>query len=207
MIHCVILCGGSGTRLWPLSTQDYPKQFIHIGDKSLFDRTVDRFEKVCDDYIIVTNEKYKNFYKVNPDINDSENICKKFHYVFEPYSNDTGVAVLRSLENLNNNDIVIITPSDHYVDSEFDCIKDIQSGIDKINEYDDNLIVLFGIKPTSPETKYGYIMNRQDTVTFKEKPNEQQAKELIQLGALWNSGICVSRVKTLRKAFKTSRIP
>jgi mannose-1-phosphate guanylyltransferase len=189
-LHCVILCGGSGTRLWPLSTKDIPKQFIKINDDTLLDKTIKRIEKINKNITLCMNKSFeKNFEKYKYDI------------LYENTSNDTGVAVYRIIEYLEKyeDDYAIVLPSDHHISNEDIFVEDILESIELIKSDE---IVLFGITPDSPESKYGYIYNKNNKIEFKEKPDKNEAQNLIELGALWNSGIFISKISTLKKAYE-----
>ena len=188
----VILCGGQGTRLWPISNSKIPKQFVVMNEqKSLLDRSIERISSLSLDHpLIVSNRKY--------DIDKYENI------LYEDYSNDTAVAVLRSVlevERKYGNVKVVVLPADHNIENNDIFIKDIQRGIDKVNDHN---IVLFGISPEYPSSKYGYILPQQSEIKFKEKPNTSDAMKLIDQGALWNSGIFAANTRTILNAIENS---
>lgn len=197
-IQPVILCGGFGTRLWPLSTPNIPKQFISLGSKGSFlEQTIERTKLLKNSLkpLLIMHEDHKTFF--------DEMFIDVGTVVYEKYSNDTAVAIARICYELNNKNvdgdtILLILPADHYIENETNFNNDILSGLDKIN---DSNIILFGIQPTEPETKYGYIVPEGEKITFKEKPDVDTANELISKNALWNSGIFVSKLKTLNNCF------
>ena len=191
----IILAGGSGKRLWPLSTNEKPKQFISLfGDLSLFDLTLQRvnnhdlFEKP----IVVTSEKYIEF------VEDSlSKTGLKVESVFlEPESKNTFTAitlpVLAAIER-KEHERYMVMPSDHYIaynKSFYEACSNVQ------NQFKKKALTLFGVKPTNPSIEYGYISmnpssNNLKTVnSFVEKPDLENAKLLIkQPDTLWNSGI------------------
>lgn len=192
-IQPIILCGGSGTRLWPLSDIKTPKQFIQIGDKgNLLELTLDRVRLIlekckqrgikCKDPILIMHKDHQMYHNGN-------------RILYEEYMNDTGVAIARACNVVDDHDIMLVLPSDHYIENVDIFISDIVEGI--FNVTDDN-IVLYGISATSPETKYGYILP-EIKVRFFEKPYEEMAKNLLEKGALWNSGIFASKRDTVYK--------
>src|SRR3972149_2575505 len=195
-IQPVILCGGSGTRLWPISTPKIPKQFISLGKKgTLLEETIRRVSlvmKECDNYtsygpLLIM---HKNHTLPEELSQHSSNV------IYESDANDAAVAVGRAaleIKNRYHDDkvIMIVLPADHYIENVDAFVYDIHAGINKVTE--DN-IVLFGIEPTSPETKYGYIIPALNGVWFREKPDAITALELIKQQALWNSGIFASNV-------------
>ena len=201
MIQPVILCGGSGTRLWPLSTSKIPKQLIKMSNGcSLLEETIKRLncvkkthnEIICDPILIMNKD-----HKLPLNLEQySSNV------IYESYANDTGVAVARvalEIKNKYNNEnvTILVLPADHYIENVDAFVFDIQNGLNKVTE---NNIVLFGIEPTSPASKYGYIIpSLVDGYWFKEKPNEMEALELIKRRAMWNSGIFAGKVDDILK--------
>lgn len=203
----IILCGGNGTRLWPLSTSQIPKQFIEIDNKlnTLLDYTLDRTLKIMSMLqiqgfnshvpLLVTN-KYHQIPKLNFEV----------EYLFEEYANDTAVAVARVCEKVKNGadekTILLFLPSDHYVDNIENFVNDVVSGIKKVKN--DN-IILYGLKPSGVETKYGHIIDNLGIVKFYEKPDYSTAKKLVESGALWNSGIFASTLNNLLNSLNQSK--
>lgn len=198
VVQPIIELGGQGSRLWPLSTPSMPKQFIPIGNKgTLVEATIDRITKfitTTTDYTVLDPLFIMNKDHTLPSglSHHNKNI------IYEEYGNDTAVAVARACLEIKkrhkDNVIILALPADHYVYNVDAFLNDIHSGITKVT---DNNIVLYGIDPTSPETKYGYIIPSSHGITFREKPNLQTAITLIQNNALWNSGIFASKVDTV----------
>jgi mannose-1-phosphate guanylyltransferase len=161
-VQPVILCGGFGTRLWPLSTPATPKQFISMGNESgtFLKQTLDRVNLISSTLkpILVTHEDHLSLLEGE----DCTIVCEK-------YSNDTAVAIARACLACKDidNTILLILPADHYIANVDNFVNDINTGLKHVTESN---IVLFGIKPTSPETKYGYIRSTKEKVIFKEKP-------------------------------------
>ncbi|HEC1793224.1 TPA: mannose-1-phosphate guanylyltransferase/mannose-6-phosphate isomerase [Campylobacter lari] len=185
----IILCGGSGTRLWPLSRSLMPKQFLKLFDgKSLFELTVQRNSKFCSNTLIVCNEE-QYFLALDQISNTS-----KTRFILEPLAKNTAAAITLACLSLPKEEIVLITPSDHLIKNE----KAYQEAIAKALEFvNDNYLVTFGIKPDNPHTGYGYIKfkNTYDVEAFIEKPNFKKAKEFLEDGSyLWNSGMFMFKV-------------
>jgi len=187
MIYPLILCGGVGKRLWPLSTEEFPKQFLSLdGKKSLLEGTIERFldKKLYKDPVFVSNVNFKELLKKQ---------TKKGDFIFEPCLKNTAPALITSVLKIHSDDknaTVLVLPSDHTIGKNNAFQRLIQDA-KKIAERD-NKIVLFGVVPNYPETGYGYIERAIDTSnvkSFKEKPDEKTAKEYIKNGYLWNSGM------------------
>ncbi|WP_096016648.1 mannose-1-phosphate guanylyltransferase/mannose-6-phosphate isomerase [Campylobacter lanienae] len=191
----VILCGGSGTRLWPLSRKLMPKQFLPLfDDKSLFELTYDRNFKICDNIVIVANEE--QYFLALDQLGD-----KKAKYILESLSKNTAAAITLAALSLPKDEIVLVTPSDHIIKDEIKYNDIIQQAVKFAN---DDCIVIFGVEPTYPETGYGYIkFNNNDVIEFVEKPNLQRASEFVNSNEyLWNSGMFVFKVSYFLKQMK-----
>ena len=205
----VILCGGFGTRLWPLSRKSFPKQFLSINkkeNKSLLQKTQERIN--CLDYakdpIIICNEEHRfivaeQMREIN--INPSS-------ILLEPFGRSTAPAItlaaLKAIEK-EKDPYLIILSSDHEIKDNESFIKVIEEGIKYASK--DNLVT-FGIIPTSPETGYGYIKSIDEfnfncikgskIETFLEKPNKEKANELIKdKRYTWNSGIFLFKAQVI----------
>jgi mannose-1-phosphate guanylyltransferase len=177
----IILCGGSGTRLWPISRTLMPKQFVKLFDnRSLFQLTVKRNIEVCEKLYIVSNaEQY--FLAV-----DQLDIESKF--LLEPVGRNTAPAIALACFDIDPEEIVLVTPSDHLIKDE----KAYKSVVSEAKELaQQNNLVTFGIKPDYPETGFGYIeADGKNVKSFKEKPDLKLAKEYIEKGNYyWNSGM------------------
>ena len=182
----IILCGGSGTRLWPISRTLMPKQFVKLfSNKSLFQLTIERNSKVCKSQFIVSNaEQYFLALDQLEELNKVNN-----SYLLEPIGRNTAPAIALACMNLDYDEIVLVTPSDHLIKDE----KEYEKVLKKAKEFaiNDNLVT-FGITPTFPETGFGYIesINDFDVKAFHEKPNLQTATKYLQDGNYyWNSGM------------------
>ncbi len=206
----IILCGGSGTRLWPISRTLMPKQFVKLfNDKSLFQLTVERNIKVCDKTFIVSNtEQYFLALDQIEEVNTINYQLSTINYLLEPIGRNTAPAIALSCMALDKEEILLVTPSDHLIKDE----KEYQKVIQKAKELaKQNYLVTFGITPTEPNTGYGYIEANEklkmknekleglDVVKFHEKPDIESAKQYLknnsalstQHSALffWNSGM------------------
>lgn len=178
----VILSGGVGSRLWPLSRKSKPKQYIPIFEgKSLFRHTLERNQKITDKLILVGNSQ-------NIELSSSELEGVTYTKIVESVPRNTAAAVAFAAFACHSDDVLFVTPSDHLIEDEDAYIKSINQGIAFAQE---GYIATFGIAPNKPETGYGYIEHKNNAViSFREKPNEYTAKEFLKKGNfLWNSGI------------------
>lgn len=191
IIH-VILSGGVGSRLWPLSRKSYPKQYLSLfKEGSLFEMTVNRNIELCNQVIVVGNKDNNQLSRAV-----MENKGIDYVDVIESTPRNTAAAIAFAAFAANPDDILIVTPSDHVIVGEEAYKKAIQEGIEKANK---GYIVTFGIQATKPETGYGYIEYKGDQVlSFREKPNHDTAEDFIERGNfLWNSGMFCFRADTL----------
>ncbi len=181
----LILCGGSGTRLWPISRKLLPKQFYKLfDDKSLFQLTLNRNRNICKSTFIVSNEEQ---YFLASDQLEEMGIDKS-SFLLEPIGKNTAPAIALSCFALDYDDILLVTPSDHLIKNE----KAYKIVVERAKELaSENNLVTFGIKPSYPETGYGYIeADGEDVKSFREKPNDKEAKIYIERGNYyWNSGM------------------
>ncbi len=183
VVH-VLLTGGIGSRLWPLSRKQAPKQYLNLFEgSSLFEMTVKRNQQIVDQVVVVGN-------KDNTHLSHKAMITCGLPYVniVEATPRNTAAAIAFAAFSVDPEDILIVTPSDHMIEGNDDYIVSIQEGILKAKE---GSIVTFGIQPTRPETGYGYIEYEGDLVkSFREKPNQDTAEDFIEKGNfLWNSGM------------------
>ncbi len=206
------MAGGIGSRFWPMSRTAYPKQFLDIlgTGRTLLQQTYDRFLKVCpkENIFIVTNESYTQLVKQQlPDLKD-------FQILSEPSRKNTAPCVAYAsykIQTINPEANIVVAPSDHLITKEDTFIKAIKSCFRKAESED--CLVTLGIKPTRPDTGYGYIQFRESdkdekdprikkVKTFTEKPDHEMARFFLQSGDfLWNSGIFIWNVKSITKAF------
>ena len=205
-LHPVILCGGSGTRLWPSSRKAYPKQFVPLLDEnSLFQGTVKRF--AAQGYsapLIMTGEEFR-FIAVEQATAIG---CADARVVIEPVGRDTAPAILAAALMLEStpDDLMLVAPSDHVISDLAAFYRAVEAGKSAARE---GALVTFGVTPDRPETGYGYLQlaGRPDGVTsvtkFTEKPDLETAKAMLAAGHyLWNAGIFMGRVRDFIAAFE-----
>ena len=209
---CVIMAGGIGSRFWPMSRTSYPKQFHDIlgTGNTLIQQTFERFLNICpkENIYIVTNGQYKELVKEQLDgIADEQILC-------EPSRRNTAPCVAYANEKIrakNENARIIVAPSDHLVLKEQAFVSTIETALEQA-QTTGNLVTL-GIKPSRPDTGYGYIQftdaenavdkNVRKVKTFTEKPNLDLAREFIKSGDFyWNSGIFIWTLKSITQAFR-----
>lgn len=206
--YCVIMCGGIGSRFWPYSRTSRPKQFIDFfgTGRSLLQMSYDRILPIVpkENIIVVTNSQYADLVKEQlPELNENQ-------ILFEPARRNTAPCIAWASYHINKIDkdaSMIVTPSDHLITRERDFEKSIITGFEFV-ENNEALLTL-GIKPSRPETGYGYIQIGQpvdDTIlkvkTFTEKPDRELAKVFLQSGEFfWNSGIFLWRTSTIIESF------
>jgi len=186
----IILCGGNGTRLWPISRKFFPKQFCKFFDnQSLFQKTVIRNRLFCKKQFIVSNEE-QYFLALDQLEELNENNCR---FMLEPVGRNTAPAIALACLDLEPEDIVLVTPSDHLIKNESDYEKVLNEAKELAEE---GYLVTFGIKPEYPETGFGYIEADGNNVkSFKEKPDFETAKKYLDKGNFyWNSGMFVFKV-------------
>lgn len=202
----IILAGGGGTRLFPLSRDCYPKQFLHvIRDKSLLAQTIERFLGLVEakDIIIVTNERY--IFHVQAELKTIN--AQKAHIITEPMGKNTAPAIAlaqsycQDILQCNDDEILFVSPSDHLIKP----IEAFQDLIKNAQNVAKNNIVTLGIKPTKPEIGYGYIEAEKNNnlakkvISFKEKPDLATAKEYISSGNYyWNGGMFMFSIATMQ---------
>jgi len=184
VIH-VILSGGVGSRLWPVSRKSMPKQYIPMfGEKSLFQLTAERSKMLVDSILVVGNKD--NYLLSQADMMRAG--VNEFTEIIEAAPRNTAAAIAFAAFAAQPDDILLVTPSDHIITNE-SAYADALSEAVALAEQGN--LVTFGITPTKPETGYGYIEYAENEVlSFREKPNEETAKAFIESGHfLWNSGM------------------
>ena len=212
----VILAGGSGTRLFPMSRKKHPKQFLKVGKgKSLFQKTVERnlLSVEPEDIIVVTNRDYK-FHVRHQLAELAEDLPDKVSVIFEPVGRNTAPAIALAVKfaieklGINEDEVLFISPSDHIISPD-DKFAEYMKEAEKIAK--EGYIVTFGVRPTKPETGYGYIesgsrlegLDAYEVARFHEKPDLKTAQNYLMQGNFyWNSGMFSFTVKTILKEFK-----
>jgi mannose-1-phosphate guanylyltransferase/mannose-6-phosphate isomerase len=203
-IRPVILCGGAGTRLWPKSKKNTPKQFVDWGGWTLFEKTIERIKNpIFDDPIITTNslyyalvKKYLKKKKVN-----------KYKIILEPFKKNTAPAILCAalLKEIPGNQPMIFFSSDNLISDIKQFNKAIFTNKTLLNNEN---IFIFGIKPKSPSTEYGYFLSKKtykkinQVTKFIEKPNKKRAKIIIKKNGYMNSGMFYATKQSLIFNFK-----
>lgn len=198
----VILAGGSGTRLWPLSRKDYPKQFLNLhGESTLLQQTVLRASRLSEHHrLLVTNEAH--YFLCQDQLASVSDLT----YLLEPCPRNTAPAIACAAHHVINtvgeDGILVVLPSDHWIQDEVAWHASMQRAMDYVHET--SAIATFGIKPLSAKTGYGYIEVASSVADgvfnierFCEKPNTDDAKAYVKSGQFyWNSGMFVCRATT-----------
>ena len=208
--YCVIMSGGVGSRFWPYSRKNLPKQFLDFfgTGRSLLQQTFERFNKVVptENILIVTNELYANLVQQQlPQLHPSQ-------ILLEPSRRNTAPCIAWAslhIKALNPNANIVVAPSDHLILKEDEFLTAIKNGLDFVSQ-NEKLLTL-GIRPNRPETGYGYIQiaqqegdNLYKVKTFTEKPELELAKVFVASGEFyWNSGLFMWNVNTILKTLDT----
>lgn len=207
--YAVLMAGGVGSRFWPISTTDYPKQFhdmLGTGD-TLIQKTFQRLNRFVptENILILTNERYNDL------VLEQLPMVSQGQVVLEPAMRNTAPCILYAalkIQKMNPNGVMIVAPSDHWIEDEEAFAADVTACFDKCEK--EQVLCTLGIKPTFPNTGFGYIeFDKSDerdikkVNQFREKPDYETAKEfLFQGNFLWNAGIFMWSVKTIIDAFK-----
>lgn len=207
--YALILAGGKGSRLWPISTTNKPKQYLNLySDNIMINETIKRIENLFkyDDIFVITNIEQKELAERYIDYRiPRENI------IYEPMSKNTAMCIFyASIKILNQkgNGTMTILSSDHYIKQSEKLIKNIEEGISLANSHEN--LVTIGIKPTYPATGFGYIKYNYDdnlkcniVEEFKEKPIYIKAQEYLESGKYyWNSGMFIWEISTILNNFQ-----
>ncbi len=207
----ILLAGGIGKRLWPVSRKSFPKQFNQLFDKkTLFQNTLERLQSnkfvLFNSPITITNEDFRFLV-----LEQFKNLNRDNGEIFlEPESKNTASSILAAsiyMFNCNKNSVLLMSPTDHVIPETFEFHKTIAQGFQELEKGN---LVIFGIKPDRVETGYGYIetkieknLNVHSIVKFIEKPNIKEAEKMfLSKKYLWNAGIILFRAKDLIKVFK-----
>lgn len=206
--YAVLMAGGIGSRFWPVSTEEFPKQFHDLlgsGD-TLIQKTFKRLQSIVptENILILTNERYKNLVLEQlPEVSENQ-------LIQEPAMRNTAPCILLSalkIQKQNPDAVMLVAPSDHWIENEVEFHKNINLSFKTSGQK--NFLMTLGIQPTFPNTGYGYIEyeNAGDTIKkvlrFTEKPDYEKAKSFIAAGNfMWNAGIFVWSVKSIVQAFE-----
>lgn len=216
-MKAIVLAGGSGTRLWPLSRKSYPKQFLKLKSNiSLFQQSIQRLSHLLDmnDILVITNKEYMFYVKSELD-GMVETGSKKVNTLYEPVGRNTAPAILLSIKyceeflEASDDEVLFISPSDHVIKPTDKFIQYIKEAVEISQK---GYIVTFGIKPVRPETGYGYIeigdeipylstnMKSYSVAKFTEKPDIQRAGQYFHGGKhFWNSGMFTFQIGLMKK--------
>ncbi|CCZ81432.1 mannose-1-phosphate guanylyltransferase [Odoribacter laneus] len=210
--HLVIMAGGVGSRFWPMSTPEKPKQFIDVlgTGRTLLQLTADRFTGICppENVWVVTAEKYRDIVKEQlPEVSDD-------HILLEPCMRNTAPCIAYvswKIKKRYPEANLVVSASDHIVTDVEEFVRVIRKGLEFTGSED--RILTLGMKPTRPETGYGYIKMEREALGegeirkvegFKEKPDRMTAEKYLREGGYtWNSGIFLWSVSTVEKAFRS----
>ena len=193
----VILSGGNGTRLWPISRSHMPKQFIKLTSKySLFQNTILRNKVFTNKFLIVCNEQ--NYFiakeQISQIINDFS-LKINVEFILESIGRNTAAAIIIASLYVDKNEVLFVTPCDHTIKGD----KDYQKSVNKaLLNSKEGFISIFGIKALDANTGYGYIKApNEDVEKFYEKPDIEKAREYTQEGYFWNSGMFCFKAENL----------
>ncbi|MDR1370451.1 MAG: mannose-1-phosphate guanylyltransferase [Dysgonamonadaceae bacterium] len=206
--YCVIMGGGIGSRFWPFSRETMPKQFLDFfgTGRSLLQQTFDRFSQIIpvENIFIATNELYKDPVKNQlPELRDEQ-------ILLEPTRRNTAPCIAYAsyrIRAINPRANIVVTPADHLILQEYHFLKNIQTGLNFVSKFPS--LLTLGVKPSRPETGYGYIQSEdvgddriQKIKAFTEKPNYELARIFYESGEFyWNSGVFIWNVNSILEAF------
>ncbi|MGK0252937.1 MAG: mannose-1-phosphate guanylyltransferase [Mariniflexile sp.] len=210
--YAILMAGGVGSRFWPVSTEEFPKQFhdmLGTGD-TLIQKTFQRLSRLIpkENIFILTNERYNDLvFEQLPEVTARQ-------VVLEPAMRNTAPCILYAalkIQKENQDAIMIVAPSDHWIEDETTFSKNVQQAFDFCSK--NNALMTLGIQPTFPNTGYGYIEFTKTSAEaiksvnqFREKPDYKTAKEFIAQGNfLWNAGIFMWSVKSVVEAFQNNQ--
>ena len=206
--YCIIMAGGVGSRFWPFSKSDYPKQFLDFfgTGRSLLQITFDRFKDLVptENIYIVSNAAYKKL------IIDQLPMLKQEQVLLEPMRRNTAPCIayaVYKIKSMCSDANIIVVPSDHLITNEAEYTRVLREGLDFIETHKHSLLTL-GMKPTRPETGYGYIQISdgdgalRKVKTFTEKPNREMAEIFLKSDEFyWNSGMFLWHIDAITEAF------
>ncbi|WP_299258128.1 mannose-1-phosphate guanylyltransferase [uncultured Aquimarina sp.] len=205
--YAILMAGGVGSRFWPVSTTEFPKQFHDMlgTGETLIQRTFSRLSKIIpkENIFILTNERYNDL------VLEQLPEAAQRQVVTEPAMRNTAPCILYAalkIQKENPDAVMVVAPSDHWIEDEDAFVGNLKQSFDACSEKD--ILMTLGIQPTFPNTGYGYIQYNKETnaikkvAQFTEKPNYETAKEFLNQGNyLWNAGIFIWSVKSIVGAF------
>jgi mannose-1-phosphate guanylyltransferase len=207
--YAILMAGGVGSRFWPVSTADFPKQFhdmLGSGD-TLIQKTFSRLSKLIpvENILILTNERYNDL------VLEQLPMVKQEQVLLEPAMRNTAPCILYAslkIQKQNPEAVMVVAPSDHWIEDEEEFARNLQQCFDFCQKED--ALMTLGIQPTFPNTGFGYIeFDKADTNPikkvnqFREKPDYETAKAFLEAGNfLWNGGIFIWSVKSITEAFE-----
>lgn len=206
--YAVIMAGGVGSRLWPISTEKYPKQFHDLlgTGESLLQKTFNRINQLVpsENILIATNKRYERLV-----LEQLPTISSK-QVLLEPTMRNTAPCILYAalkIRQQNENAVMLVAPSDHWIENETEFLQNIETSFNTCAKED--ILMTLGIQPNHPTTGYGYIQFEENASeikkvqTFTEKPNLEKATQFLASGDyLWNAGIFVWSVSSILDSFK-----
>ena len=203
------MAGGVGSRFWPVSTTDFPKQFHDMlgSGSTLIQKTFSRLSKLipAENILILTNERYNDL------VLEQLPMVKQEQVLLEPAMRNTAPCILYAslkIQKQNPDAVMVVAPSDHWIEDEDEFSRNLQQCFDFCQK--ENALMTLGIQPTFPNTGFGYIeFDKSDSNPikkvnqFREKPDYQTAKSFLEAGNfLWNGGIFIWSVKAIAEAFE-----
>lgn len=206
--YAVIMAGGVGSRFWPVSTPENPKQFHDMlgTGETLIQQTFNRLSKLIpkEQILIATNARYKDLVLEHlPQVAEAQ-------VLLEPAMRNTAPCILYSalkIADQNEDAVMIVAPSDHYIEDEQEFVKNVTTAFESCQN--DDILMTLGIKPTGPNTGFGYIQFKDSerevkkVKNFTEKPDLKTAEKFIKQGDyLWNAGIFIWSVKSILRCFE-----
>lgn len=207
--YAIIMAGGVGSRFWPVSTTDFPKQFHDMlgSGETLIQKTFSRLSKIVptENILVLTNERYNDIVLTQLPLITQEQV------LLEPAMRNTAPCILYAtlkIKEQNPNAVMVVAPSDHWIEDEQAFANNLSSCFDFCSQQD--ALLTLGIQPTFPNTGFGYIeFDKSDENSikrvnqFREKPNYETAKQFLASGNfLWNGGIFIWSVQSILSAFE-----
>ena len=207
--YAILMAGGVGSRFWPVSTTEFPKQFHDMlgSGETLIQKTFSRLSQLipAENILILTNEKYNTL------VLEQLPMVKEEQVLLEPAMRNTAPCILYAslkIQKQNPDAVMVVAPSDHWIEDEQSFIENLKASFDFCKNSD--AIMTLGIKPNFPNTGYGYIeydkldeKQFKKVIQFREKPDYETAKSFLKSGNfLWNGGIFIWSVKTILEAFQ-----